>query len=1030
MEIATLLGDLFKYFSVKKYENPVVEKLYIKLLENKCFKTFYAENKMVEYLESFLQIIDVELKLPIFDKLTEFSHKVENTTNAQIETKMFSNSFISSEFQTVLSYSQYCQSCNLNFEKTREINRIKIDNIEGSLVHLEKESSDKGGFGFQRIKSMFSKNSIIPLEKVLSFHLKKTQTEKDTRICTFCNQKCNSESFSKSKVSVPQNLFFELPFNFEQTKLKIEHQIQLKTNEEDEENTSEWFLSFVLINQKGSNFKSAYVKQKKEWIKITYNETKNATTEFQSIFDAEIEISMIGYTKTNILKTDKFILKETKKDCITVPFPIIYRHQMYNEKIDKYLQNIYCEHFNLKPALFSVDCLDKSKMINNLKTATSLYQNMGVSISKKEFMKILEKENLFDSYLLNYDKMKTDEICAKCCDKSQTNTMIGTLISSIKVKFMENKNHITPSFIRENKEFFELVFNNKLSKLINQSLTHEKTNKNLGDCNNENLNKAFSVLFDQNLKKIEKTDVCLIGDFEKTILELLMFKTETKEESIVDENWMKNLEKCCQCLDSILQLSESENGNKLQIAPILISEMKENQKIIENLTQKLENKIIEDQCCSSVKLSHDFYSEKNKVNSNGQFCDENDTKIEVFRKRKQQQGIARKYHSANSDKKQSEKIAKETNSNFVVTHRNGNHNKPYMKKYGFPVIQIDDDCSSFDPMTSPANISSIWNGIEIQEVFNIHKRTSNINQKMKQNTPKKLKNEKTECRLMVTPIAINKYTLKNSAGESFCEEKPSEKSKRKDTPINYNQFHFFDDPFRVLKVNGLSMEGIEPQFKPGFIQNNQRSKFYQPQNNSIISDVSRSEISSFHRSVFENIIIKTEVKQIKQKISKKKELKIKEVSSANLKELFHQSLGILKTERKMRVEQKSIQNQANCFLLIIKKENVVLPKKPTIINLAINPLEQNIVKDPEVGNDEQQSELFNKEKQSATGKSLKKSDNFQVKIIKLVTSDSIFKTGIFSKPNSPNHIQFDFLNGINGFGSAELNTLRTIHIET
>lgn len=927
------LGQLFECFSAGRFDVPQLHELYMLLIENKDFQTFYSPNKMKEYMLSFLQVIDCEVKLPICDRITEVVCAGKDNQGRSLSQSVIVSEYFMSQFN-----SQRCEKCQLTVENQQTHQSIGVKSWKTTLKDLRTKLLGQKGSSLFGLKAVLAKREPVKLEQLLSEFVRREVRGHASSECPLCRSEVVINPISR-KVLLPNNLLFEFPDCMIDSGVELQTEVELITEDRGENHKSKWKLSFLETEEEDSVYKNTYLMKKGGWFKVGCEAACAVSEEFIKSLKDMSKVRLLGFRKCSTGTMQKSSC--TGSSAISIPLPVMFRYSVYGEPIRGYLQSLFCDHCQLNPSLFELNFADKQCLDSSIRTATALKDKLSVVISKKEFADMLYKESLLEAYLFDFQKLRSSTVCERCCDIHRRKMMLDVALTSIKVQCMENQKTIDSNLVIRNHDFFSSVFENRIScayGLRSDQVAMERDgSEGQSVCEQEGVKLRDSVavlLNSDSLKEFAGRKMNLVGQFERLILETIRKSCDSSCVS-TEEVCVENYKAIGAVLESVIDMVECLNNNWGSIVPL--SQMKVDRKLIDSAFKELvfAERERPKECLSTpfVSCVSRKTSKSRQSKTNGQMTMEGCASTDENAKQRNVSNAFKKYYSANSDYKKIDKEESGCWQNSLKSPRNpklSKGDKLIMKKRP-PVIQIDSDCSQNDPLTSPATINSIWKAIEIPELKRF-KETNEMHMQINHDQPSSESSSEKDSGVH-TPNSNKQIVSKHIHNCLISDENISEDGVREATPVNPNVMQFFEDSFQILKEGGVVNDPQENLYRPGVIHKNRKSTFWNPKNNTIVSQFSKSEISSFYKSLPESIPSPAESADPFKFQIRKLKTKIKRMLTQNLKLMVANCTDRIRFERVNKVEKLSMKNSGK-FMLVLNKSKTEGTKEVPIINLA------------------------------------------------------------------------------------------------
>lgn len=934
------IGSFFDCFATEKCSKDAVLEVHEALLPHSAFKPYYGQNKLQKYVESLLETLDSLLGQSYLGKCLpkDGDHLVGTGRNS-----FFKIGLIASRFATHCFQTKVCLNCNVNNEK--HVQKV-VNVIEKTSLQPENSKSVVAKFA-----SLFKHKDIVEIEE---FMAKQSSTPIDI-CCQVCNGSLAQNSTIAPQQSFPEVTMFAVDNSHRQLLLK--DKVMLPFGSE----ASVADLSFVCLDNRGDS-QSVYCRVTKDWLCIkSHSVLQMSCSEFNKVLSRNGKSVIFAAYRRSVAqeaspspKISAFLASSIK-----LPLSVCCFLKEQPKQLSFALSQLFCDHFKFKPAAFNLDYTSSDQLSKSAELALREYEILSETVAHNTFMEALYKSNLLSKYGCHFDQMANLQVCETCMRKERKRTFIDGLQLSLKLKIIENKTKFGSAFIKNNKEMVELTFSNDFAKRVGDNV--KRTGNLLGIKEKENcdLNNDFDVLVDgfkltdshpegdmklSNFTFKGKTNrfETLIGPFEDALIKSIASKSQISGE--IDMNGA--LPKLKAAMNAALNVTTSgfagvEGCKQLQ-ADIQQIATQTSQFVPK---QSLQVPVKNNYCDSPIlRLNCPLSPTDAKF-----VCPQIITqKVDFVHKQQHAESLfKRKPVNRSGDKKHCSAVNQAKNSKFP--------GKKLMLDFGFenqdfefwdnesgkqlllaPSVTSSDH--NYDIKVSPGQIDSVFDKIEMSE-FNQQRRIKPCLRKGSSKTPvlkrtiwpavssSESPNVNADfCSSLQSRNKISNFNDERADNESA--------SQRADTPAVQAHVHFFEEPISVRN----DQEEADISYRLGCIKTNKKSKFVNPQNNSILTDISRSEISSVHRSIYEILTMKLEAEAGAKKSTNQFHRAIVKTASRNLKTLVRQCGERLAFECKVRMQHNIVKPAPVAFMLTIKKDKENVQPAPKVINLAKNEL--------------------------------------------------------------------------------------------
>lgn len=930
------IGEYFECLATKMSSNDVVLEVHEALLDCPQFKPFYGKNKLQNYMESLFSALD---SLVNQSYLAKCMPKDGDQFVGQSRNNLFKIGLIAGRFGTHRFQSNICLNCNIKNEK-------QVQNTINAIELKSDQQKNKNSV-VSKLTNFFKRKNFVQIEDFVA-----NKAPKPIQInCQICNETLANSLITEHQQSNPETTIFAIDDSRQQLALKDKIQLQFESE------TITKCISFVYLTNEGSA-QSIYVKVTEYWICITNNSVlRLSCDEFNEVLSNNSHsVSLVAYSK--LVEPNMILGNGMTADIqgsIKLPLSICVLLQE-PKKLSFSLSQLFCDHFELKPAAFKLDYSSSFQLHKTAKLALIEYGIFAQIISKQQFFTILSNSNLLSKYGCHFDEMANAQICQTCMKKERKRTFIDGLQLSLKLKIIENKTKCGAAFVKNNKEMVELTFSNDFAKRVCDNI--KRTGNLLGISQKESneFNNDFNVQTDDS--KLVESGIesnmrisnftfkgsnsrleTLIGPFEESLIKSITSKTQSNDE--IDMN--DTLPKLRAAMNVALNVSSSDFttvGCKQLQADI--------QEVVTQTThfvprQSLQVPLNNNLCDSPLPKFNCLVSP-----TDVKFLCPQITIQPVDYLHKQQHAdsfFKRKPVNRSGDKKHCSAINETKNSNFIgkkleLNFGHDNNEIEFLDiesaERMFPSLSVASGGHNDRMRTSPDQTNSLLDRIEITE-FNKPQITKSCMRKRSSKTPVHKRTIWPTSNPLNSPN-VSAELIANSQSKSnishFNDERIENGSQRADTPAVPAHVHFFEDPSSVKNDH----EDADSSYRLGCIRTNKKSKFVNPQNNSILTDISRSEISSMHRSIYEIITMRLEAEADAKKSTNQFHQMIVETASNNLKKVVRQCVERLNFECKVRLQHNIVKPAPVTFMLTIKKDKENVQPAPKVINLAKNEL--------------------------------------------------------------------------------------------
>jgi hypothetical protein len=953
---AVMLGVFFRNLLDEFVDRELVVDIYRTFVATLGFQATYNTASFGKFWESVLGVVDGMVDFDFMKQLLPKDSSESASCENMSRNAAFRLGVVASQFTTSKFSRKKCTTCGIFTEC----------NVTKGVIECPKTASEQtkaNGTLQSRFVSLFKKKTVIGCQEYMAASLAPFLGEGLRTNCVLCSNIVAGGSEDKPQVALATNFLLTAanPTNTTQIRFEAAFNFLLadaQVTDQASKNAHIYFLRSVTNGASATFFRTASRWYKLEGLTVT--PCHNFDKTFEKLREG---VTFAGY---------RHFPTETPLSSRLINGPAISLPLSWARFLDKHpakahtnLRALFCDHFFLKPSNFKLDYASEDALEDSKRAAINAFETLSIQVSKNVFFEALYKLSLLEKYAAHFEEMSCKEICQKCCRKENKRIILETLQASLKLKVLEQKKGLGQHFIRDNKDMIALTFSDDFVRRMGADLLAYRRSHSIMEKENApltltstfglpnhrpmNLVEVFmgkkcdgiELSFGPSLTKFDS----LIGQFEVALIESLVEAKET----VTSSPTLYNLD-MCQLLPGLKTAVSLATSSTTSIQTIALP--------CQPLAATIQ---------SIVKQAIDYTPKSSKVEkeqehpfSGGQpispinradnrrvlaikpvdFTQPTKPQVSLFRRKPPQEDQEKKHFSATNRNKASETMNEDSCLSLGLNFGDFDQSDINSLQAKLPLACGGSVASSCDPMVSPRGMGSVLNRIEMSEFSQLPKRPQTMLLKMSKTPAMKRSVWKSHVpsenddsishhssRFIETPP---KFITEIQELDVACLERND------DTPALSNRVHFFNDfdHFAVFKPEGTLADDAFESRRPGTIKSNMKSKFKNPVNNSILTDISKSECSFYQRSVIEQLTARLEAETQARKKQHNPFVKMfRKAANGNMRDVVRTCTGVLKFELEVRLQHNVVKGAAPGFMLTIKKEPTA-PVASKVINLA------------------------------------------------------------------------------------------------
>jgi hypothetical protein len=953
--LETLVGRFFKDLNERVIDPKLVEMIYRELIQFASFRGSYSPHGFAEFWETFVAAMDEAFDHEYLKTLVPKVERKYNKSETACRASNHKLGLIASQFGCYKFGRAKCEDCEVVAE--RSCPRGITCRVRGDRLSADKPN---------RFLSMFKRKPQVSVSALVSQALEEFKADPLPLECSLCSASLGGKGGSHQTVALPSNLLVC------QDETSVERVITFGPTVAcpQKANDDVCHLAFVMMRS-GTHPGDVYYRVGECWFQV-HESRVTPCFNFDRLFShMSPDVAFASYRMYH----GPEIALHTKispfhSSYVCLPIPIVRRLESHPDLLGLYLSALFCDHFHLRPYNFVLNYSSAEALERSKEAALCTYETLCVRQSKDQFFAALYKQNLLEKYAANINMMAANRICDKCCQAEKKRLVLDTLQVSLKLKVLERKKSLGSGFLKENREMISLTFSDDFARQVGENLrTYSARTQDKENCV-MNLSASFGA---SKASALNPVDVILGKKYDR--MEISFGPVMTKFDSLVGQ-FEKTLMESLLPHDDLLSRGESVQS-PIDVAAVLPT-LKAAVSIASSpamapVTDVVMVKQATIELQSAVKQTVEYFqpqplSEFDDPMPMGRvfpvspihrgpihpqitvqpidFIHQQQRNESLFQRKRPCNSGNKKHSSATDTQKCTQKKCGE--SMFEFKPKTQDFDKSDAVSAHDPIAPIKSDESGVSQpdilIVSPDRMESYLSRIDMSE-FEPAPLAGPMTQRKMSKTPVSKRSiwqsagqkDVLNSRANKTPTKVDWNTPQHN-DYTFIIDPAS--GRKEDTPALVNNVHFFSgsDPFSILREEGILQDEADYQCKPGYLKSNQKSKFVNPHNNSILTDISRSECSSYQRSMISYLTMRLENETHPKKSTHHFQKAMMQVASRNLKLVVRRSLEVMNFERAVRLTHNVVKTSPVGFMLTIRKDKEAAPAPPKVINLAVSEL--------------------------------------------------------------------------------------------